>query len=70
MSNGLQGQDELKWQCQRCGCDLVTGPVTVTYMGNRFTTELPHCPTCGMVLISEEIALGKMAQVEQMLEDK
>lgn len=70
MSNMPQGQDELKWQCQRCGCELVTGPVTVTYMGNRFTTDLPHCPTCGLVLISEEIALGKMAQVEQMLEDK
>jgi hypothetical protein len=39
-------------------------------MGNRFTTDLPHCPACGMVFISEEIALGKMAQVEQMLEDK
>lgn len=70
MSNGVQKQDEPKWQCQLCGCDLVTGPVTVTYMGNRFTTDLPHCPSCGMVLVSEEIALGKMVQVEQMLEDK
>ncbi|MDD3846447.1 MAG: hypothetical protein PHC90_08800 [Syntrophorhabdaceae bacterium] len=63
-------RDELKWQCERCRCDIVSGPVTVEYMGNRFTTDLPHCPSCGMVLVSEETALGKMAQVEQMLEDK
>jgi hypothetical protein len=48
----------------------VSGPITVTYMGNRFATDLPHCPSCGMVLVSEEIALGKMAEVEQALEDK
>jgi hypothetical protein len=25
--------------------DLVMGPVTVTYMGNRFTTDCPICPS-------------------------
>lgn len=70
MTKEEKRQEELKWRCQRCQSGLVTGPVTVEYMGNRFTTDLPHCPSCGMILVSEEIALGKMAQVEQMLEDK
>jgi len=70
MNDEGRERDESKWQCQRCRCELVAGPVTVEYMGNRFTTDLPRCPSCGMVLVSEETALGKMAQVEQMLEDK
>jgi hypothetical protein len=46
------------------------GSVAVEYMGNQFTTELPTCPGCGFVLISEALALGKIAEVEQILEDK
>ncbi len=61
---------DLKWQCYRCHQELVVGPITVNYLGNRFTTDLPHCPDCGLVLVSEELALGKIAEVEQILEDK
>ncbi len=61
---------ELEWQCLKCRQNLVLGQVTVEYMGNQFTTELPKCPACGLVLISEETAMGKMAEVEQILEDK
>jgi hypothetical protein len=39
-------------------------------MGNRFATELAKCPQCGLILVSEKVALGKMAEVEQILEDK
>jgi hypothetical protein len=46
------------------------GAVTVEYLGHQFTTDLPHCPECGMVLVTEELALGKIAEVEQLLEDK
>jgi uncharacterized Zn finger protein len=62
--------DDLQWKCIQCGCPLEIGPVTVEYMGNRFTTELAKCPECGLVLVSEKVALGKMAEVEQILEDK
>jgi hypothetical protein len=46
------------------------GQVTVSYLGNRFTTEMPRCPRCGQALVSEDLALGKMAEVEGILEDK
>ena len=62
--------EDLEWQCARCKRELVVGPINVTYMGNRFTADLPYCPECGKVLISEEVALGKMAEIEQLLEDK
>jgi hypothetical protein len=62
--------EELEWICSRCGGRLEVGPVNVEYMGNRFAAELPRCPQCGLVLVSETVALGKMAEVEQILEDK
>lgn len=62
--------EDLQWQCSQCGCALQSGSVTVEYMENRFSTELPKCPDCGLVLVSESVAMGKMAEVEQILEDK
>lgn len=62
--------EDLKWQCDRCQCDLVVGQVEVAYMNNRFTADLPYCPTCKTILITEAVATGKMAEVEQILEDK
>jgi hypothetical protein len=61
---------DLEWTCRGCGRALEAKTVTVEYMGNQFTAELPMCPGCGFVMISEEVALGKMAEVEQILEDK
>lgn len=61
---------DLEWTCAKCGVKLEPAPVTVEYLGNEFTAELPACPKCGLVLVSEEVATGKMAEVEQILEDK
>jgi hypothetical protein len=62
--------EDLEWMCSQCNRMLQVAPITVEYMGNQFTVELPRCPDCGIVLISEDLALGKMAEVEQLLEDK
>jgi hypothetical protein len=35
-----------------------------------FALDLPACPRCGMILVAEELATGKMAEAEQALEDK
>lgn len=56
--------------CAACNRALEPGKVIVTYLGNRFPVELPHCPSCGMVYVPEDLALGKMLDVEQALEDK
>ena len=70
MKNDNVRPEDLQWRCGTCECDLVVGQVAVTYMNNRFTTDLPYCPTCRTVLITEAVASGKMAEVEQILEDK
>ena len=70
MKNPYTGPEDLEWKCLKCQQQLVVGPVTVEYLGNRFTTEMARCPRCGLVLVSEELASGKMAEVEQALEDK
>ncbi|WP_432738324.1 DVU_1557 family redox protein [Maridesulfovibrio sp. FT414] len=61
-------EDFSAWSC--CGEALQPTPVELEYMDSRFNVELPVCPKCGMVLIPEELALGKMAEVERLLEDK
>lgn len=58
------------WRCAACGEEMAPGPVSLEYMGNEFVVELPVCKTCGQVLVPEELALGKMHEVEQILEDK
>ena len=58
------------WLCSDCNEQMVLGKVDVSYLGNSFPVELLKCPKCGLVLIPEELALGKMAEVEKALEDK
>ena len=56
--------------CARCDVPLRMGKVLASYMGQTFPVELPVCPSCGFVYVSEELAAGRMLKVEQALEDK
>ena len=56
--------------CAACDVPLTMGKVEASYLGQRFPVELPRCPKCGFVYVSEELALGRMLKVEQALEDK
>lgn len=58
------------WQCARCNRSLEPATVNVSYMDDAYPVELLQCPQCGQVFVPEELALGKMLQVEQSLEDK
>lgn len=58
------------WVCSDCNEPMQLGKVDVSYLGNSFPVDLLKCPNCGLVLIPEELALGKMAEVEKALEDK
>lgn len=42
----------------------------VEYLGSRFDVVLPQCRHCGKIYISPDIARGRMAEVEKILEDK
>ncbi len=62
--------DAAGWKCDTCNAELEQLPVELEYLDSLFNVELPVCPKCDMVLIPENLALGKMNQVEHLLEDK
>lgn len=58
------------WVCDRCKKALIQERVKLIYLGGNFEVELMKCPGCNMVFIGEDLALGKMLEVEKDLEDK
>ena len=58
------------WKCRKCGKELVPEKVVFDYLGHTFSETLDRCPHCGRAMIPGELAEGKMAEVETMLEDK
>ncbi len=58
------------WICQKCQIPLEQLPVDIAYLDSNFQVLLPRCPQCGFTYIPEELALGKMLEVERILEDK
>ena len=67
----LEGQTaESPWHCAKCGGPLELKTIVVYYLRYDFPVKMLKCQTCGLVLVTEDLALGKMAEVEQLLEDK
>lgn len=58
------------WSCLKCDKLLEWAMVKLTYLNQTFETGTLACFSCQRVFISEEIAVGKMAMVEMLLEDK
>jgi uncharacterized OB-fold protein len=56
--------------CDKCGKLLIPAKVHIKYMKSTFPADLLRCPDCGLVYVPEELATGKMAEVERTLEDK
>lgn len=70
MSEYINPADQETWDCGRCGVTLQVSKVTAAYLGNAFPVDLLKCPSCGLVYVPEALALGKILEVEKMLEDK
>jgi len=56
--------------CLRCGVELVLMKTQFSYLRHTFHTEIPRCPECGQAFVPEELAKGRMSEVETSLEDK
>jgi predicted RNA-binding Zn-ribbon protein involved in translation (DUF1610 family) len=56
--------------CFACGVPLEPRRTAFTYLDHAFTAEVPRCPRCGQVFISEELARGRIKDAEMQLEDK
>jgi uncharacterized protein with PIN domain len=64
------GAQEQTVRCMKCDHELVLKKVVFEYMGHTVAHEVPTCPKCAKVYVSEDLAEGRMAEVEQLLEDK
>ena len=58
------------WVCAKCDVLLVPKKTLFAYMDMAFSHEALRCPVCGAVFITRGLADGKMAEVEQLMEDK
>ncbi len=56
--------------CSKCLVHLEPMDVTFKYLGKQFHHKVDRCPKCGWVFISEDLAKGRMAEVEKVLEEK
>ena len=65
-----ENEQGIPWICDKCKEKLVLRKVKVSYLGGNFDVELMKCPKCNNVYIGEDLALGKMLEVEKGLEDK
>jgi hypothetical protein len=59
-----------QWQCAICQAPLQPGQAELYYLENTFSVRVLVCPKCELALIPEDMATGKMLEVEQLLEDK
>ena len=62
--------EDKKLLCGKCDLELIPQNTVLKYMGFDFNLTTPRCPGCGLVYIPPDLALGKMVEVETMLEDK
>ena len=63
-------ENKEKLICCRCNKELVPTQTFFDYLGHNFHTDILRCPACGEVYIPESLVKGRMAEVEQELEDK
>jgi hypothetical protein len=70
MSDYVKPEEQKKWMCARCNLPMEIAAVRIAYLNSAFPVNLPKCPKCGRVFIPEDLALGRMVEVEKSLEDK
>ena len=63
-------KDDREWKCSKCNTRLVMKKTVFSYLRRDVTHEVWRCPKCGKVFIPKSLAEGRMAEVEQQLEDK
>ena len=65
-----ENENNVPWLCDKCKKALSLSKVKVCYLGGDFEVELMKCQQCKKVIIEEDLAMGKMLEVEKELEDK
>jgi hypothetical protein len=59
-----------EWHCFKCKVKMVESRVRMSYLGKTGSTQGIKCSKCGVAYLLEEIAVGRVAKAEKMIEDK
>lgn len=70
MAQYVQETEFSTWRCDKCDSELEFRKVVVSYLEGSFPVDLPVCKKCGQVFIPESLAMHKMLEIEQQMEDK
>jgi hypothetical protein len=62
--------EERIWKCGKCNEALVMKKTVFSYLGHTVAHDVQVCPKCGKIYIPQDLAEGKMAELEEKLEDK
>lgn len=57
-------------RCCKCDILLEADKINVRYLRSTFPTCLLRCPSCGQTYLPEDMAQGKVREVEMSLEEK
>jgi len=64
------GADSESLICEPCNAGMAELDAEFSYLGRSFRHKALRCPVCGFVYVTEELARGRMREVEMALEDK
>jgi len=56
--------------CMKCNLPLEIGKAKFSYLGHEMVSEVPKCPKCGQVYLTEGLVTGRIRAIEGSLEDK
>jgi NAD-dependent SIR2 family protein deacetylase len=56
--------------CSKCNVQVEMEKCKFSYLNLEFNSEVPRCPVCGQVYLSEELVVNRIRQVEANLEEK
>ncbi len=59
-----------KLLCYKCNLELELQKTYFEYLDHSFFHDILKCPGCEQVFIPEDLAKGRMSEVERELEDK
>ena len=62
--------DDRAWKCGLCNEPLIKKKAVFSYLDREVSHEVGRCSKCGKVFIPMGLAEGRMAEVEEQLEDK
>ena len=56
--------------CDKCQVELEEHEAQFSYLNRSFRHKVKRCPKCGQVCLSEDIVMGRMSEVEGLMEEK